>query len=300
MKKKDTIEAVALPPGWKQYTAPIPEHLLRKKGEPFKLTRPVSNNQLNYFEISPKHWLHYILKERTPSTPAQIQGSVTHALAFEPDQVEKEFYVFDKSQMPYPASTLTKRENKAWKEDQLQLADGRDLVTPEQLLKAQRMLNEVWDHPRARELMEAKGKYEKEKNWQYSGVKCMGKLDKVTPAFIMDLKTVRDASPRKFQRTLFNEGTYRQGGMYLDGDMGGVYVGDNSKEFYYIAVENEEPHAVSVHRLTPEVIAFGLGRYRHFVDGLKTCLEFNDFPGYDFHLIENEFDVDMPYFTPGE
>jgi len=51
---------------------------------------------------------------------------------------------------------------------------------------------------------------------------------------------------------------------------------------------------VSVHCLSEEVISFGLGRYRFLVELLKTCVDHNDFEGYEFHHIEPEFDVHLP------
>lgn len=44
-------------------------------------------------------------------------GNYYHAYINEPDIIDKEFFIFDKSKRPFPDSTFAKKENKQWKED---------------------------------------------------------------------------------------------------------------------------------------------------------------------------------------
>jgi len=258
----------------------------RQKGK-FKLPREVSNNQLNYFERSPRHWLHYVTQPPAPTTPARLLGSLTHTTILQKEKLTDDYYVIDPAQRPDPNMTFAANVNKVWKADQIAIAGTMEIVTPDQMKEAENMANALYDNARARELLQCGKEFEKKIYWKYHGIECMGIEDISAPEFIADLKTCQDASPRKYQKDIFNTGAYRQGGMYLDGEMGGSFVGDPFKEFYFIAVESSPPYGVSVHCLSEEVISFGLGRYRFLVELLKTCVDHNDFEGYEFHLMNH-------------
>ena len=65
--------------------------------------RPLSYSSLKSFSISPKHYISYLTKERTPPTAALIQGSVFDILLLTPEDFEKKLYIAP----PYEHSART-------------------------------------------------------------------------------------------------------------------------------------------------------------------------------------------------
>jgi hypothetical protein len=241
---------------------------------------------------SPAHWLTYINKERTPPTPAMVLGSFGHALILEPETIDRKFLIVDIDSMPEPTKDFRTKANADWKRQLYEDAGERIVVLPETFDIATRCVDATLNEPEARRYLA--GIKEEQIFWSYASLECTGILDIRGDGYVADLKFLRSADPRDFARDLFKNGRYRQGGMYLDGLHGGEFVGDPDYDFVFIAVETEEPHGVSVHRLDTEVIALGVSEYRSLARQLNDCLQADYFPGYMHRSISGAFDVTLP------
>lgn len=261
-----------------------------------KPERPISNSQLTAFRKSPLHWKQYI-SEKKEQTDAMIFGSLCHRKALLPDLVEKEFFLMDLSQKPEPDKDFRNAKNRDWKEAQIAEAGERLVILPDDGIRAQRAVDALRnDSVASKYLM---GEYEAKLDWAYQGLNLTGIRDINSPEYIVDLKFVNDADPRTFRKYIFNNEIYRQGGMYLDGEMNGEFTGDPHKRIIFIAVETSEPFGVSVHELDFEVINFGINEYRLLAQQLKDCIDNDYFPGYSFRNINGSFDITLPnYLSP--
>lgn len=259
--------------------------------------RPISNSQLSAFRRSPAHWKQYI-EQKKEQTPAMVLGSLCHCMALRKDDVSKEFFMLDKSQMPEPTKDYRTTVNAVWRDKQIELSGDRMVLESEDWNRASKAVEALMNDSVATQYL--KGEYEKDLKWSSLGLEFYGIRDIFSNDYIVDLKFVQNADPRVFQRVLFNEQIYRQGGMYLDGEMNGHYTGEPHKRVLFIAIETDEPFGVSVHELDAEVINFGVNEYRMLAGQLKDCIDNNYFPSYSFRNINGSFDVYLPTYIANE
>lgn len=261
--------------------------------------RPISNSQLTAFKRSPAHWLHYVTQPKK-RTEAMLLGSVAHCLALQKDKFESMFHLMDLEQMPEPEKDFKTKVNRIWRDEQFELAAGKDIVSTDHVNQAKKMVEALYNNEVSLKYMQEGKEFECKLEWNCLGLKFLGIRDITADEFIMDLKFVTNADPFAFQRYLFKEGVYRQGGMYLDGEMNGEFTGDPHKRVLFCAVEQMEPFGVSVHELQPEVISMGISEYRMLAQQLKMCIDADYFPSYQHRSINGSFDVFLPTYIATE
>lgn len=259
----------------------------------------ISNSQLTAFKKSPAHWLQYILEEKI-TTPAMLLGKVAHCLALQPEKFKDQFVIYDEKKRPRPDMNFNGKENRKWRNDLIEQAKASKLILVDKETHdhATNMVHELKRDFEAKKWLD--GEYEKDLRWKFLGFTFYGIRDITHNDYIVDLKFVQSADPFVFQRYLFREGVYRQGGMYLDGEMNGQFTGEPHKRVIFIAVESSPPYGVSVHELDYEVINAGVNEYRRLSEQLKECIDANFFPSYSFRSISGTFDVTLPNFLPTE
>lgn len=259
----------------------------------------ISNSQLSAFKKSPAHWIHYIT-EKKERTDAMLLGSLSHCLALEKDKLKDKFIIFDDNKRPEPSMNYGSKKNKEWKAALANEAkeNKMELVSKEIHDQAINMVDALQSDSEAKKWLD--GEYEAKLEWKFLGFNFLGIRDITHDDYIVDLKFVQSADPFVFQRYLFKEGVYRQGGMYLDGEMKGEFTGEPHKRVLFIAVENKPPYGVSVHELDFEVINAGVNEYRRLAEQLRECIDAGHFPSYNFRSIEGRFDVNLPNFLPTE
>lgn len=264
-----------------------------------KLPQYISNSQLTAFKKSPAHWLQYIT-EKKERTEAMLLGSVSHCLALQKDQFDAKFVVFDEKKRPKPDMNFNGKENKEWKQNLFEQAkkDNLELVSKEMYDEAINAVDALKNDGEAKKWLD--GETESKLEWKFLGFNFLGIRDITHPDYIVDLKFVQSADPFIFQRYLFREGVYRQGGMYLDGEMNGEFTGEPHKRVIFIGVETKPPYGVSVHELDFEVINAGVNEYRRLSEQLKECIDAEYFPSYNFRSVTGTFDVTLPNFLPTE
>lgn len=261
--------------------------------------RPISNSQLTAFKRSPAHWLQYVTERKEPTAP-MILGSLAHCLALEKDKLDESFFLMDLEKMPMPDKDFRTKVNAIWKEEQMELAAGKTVIDTKMMEQAKKMVEALYNDSVAVKYMQDGKQFESKLEWNCLGLSFLGIRDITSDEFIADLKFVSNADPFAFKSYLFKEGVYRQGGMYLDGEMNGEFTGDPHKRVLFIAVESSEPFGVSVHELQPEVINFAISEYRMLSGQLKMCMDADYFPSYQHRSINGSFDVFLPSYIATE
>lgn len=261
-----------------------------------KLPEYISNSQLNQFRKSPAHWLHYVTTPKE-QTEAMVRGSLAHALSLEQPLNDK-FFIFNPDERPEPDKTFGSNKNKEWKASLYEANAGKMVIDTDTVRECQAMKDALYNDTEARKYLV--GEYEAPLKWNCLGLSFYGIRDISSDTYIVDLKFVQSADPRDFRRYLFREGLYRQGGMYLDGEMGGEFVGDPHKRIFFIAVEQTPPYGVSVNELDLDTIMYGVNEYRMLAGNLKSCIDANHFPSYSYRNINGSFDITMPPFHESE
>ena len=121
--------------------------------------------------------------------------------------------------------------------------------------------------------------------WNERGVDCRAMLDWLRDDLetIDDLKTTSDASPRGFQRKVWNLRYDIQAAFYLRAVAGWLrfkWHPIKPPRFRWVAVETEYPYLVTVHEMSKAALANADARVDDAIDLWHRCLETDDWPGY--------------------
>lgn len=232
---------------------------------------PISNSRLTAFKRSPLHLIHYLTRPKE-STPAMEFGKAFHMALLQPD-------LFPASYVVAPSFDKRSKEGKdRWAEFQASLKDDQNTVSLDDYNKIQRMVDAVMNNGFSADLITNLIEREKEVTWSDSetDLPMRGIVDGISSAYIIDIKTCADADPNKFQRDAVNLSYHRQAAIYVDSQ-------PNPLDYYLIAIEKDEPHGVSVHELSPELIEVGRSNYRFLLNEYRNWVEDGCAPyGYEY------------------
>lgn len=205
-----------------------------------------------------------LLGKRPPAqdSDALAFGRLVHTVILEPHRLDQ--YAVLNADVIGVKADGTKADNprntKAWKDavfaaqrDGLTVIDGRTLA------KAEAMADAVQNHPEAGRLLAAATEHEVSMYAEHpTGAPVRGRLDLLGPSFIVDVKTCRDADPKKYDRVVDGLMYHVSAANYLDiARANGLDV----DEFLFICVETEPTlggeYRVSVLELHKDAIEKG-------------------------------------------
>lgn len=240
---------------------------------------------------SPEKYLWHTTHPDDEPTPALVFGAMVHKLMLEPETFRDEYVV-----APF-VDRRTKEGKAAWQEF-LDSAEGRTVITAEDLAKACDMVDAVKRHRIADRLINGAGEHEKAFFWTDpdTGEKCKARVDvlvgKGEDTMIVDYKTAADARTDIMNRKIFQFGYHVQGYMYSQA----VRINLGLKElpaFVLVVQEKKPPYSVNVIRLTKDVIMAGEDDFRLFIGMLHQCKE----TGY-FYGLNGPFDEMNEAYPP--
>lgn len=123
-------------------------------------------------------------------------------------------------------------------------------------------------------------------------------LDGKGDDIILELKTTRDADPKKFYRDCLTYDYHMQAGIYVEGIRCREF---KFPDHYFIAVEKEAPFGISVLKSDAGFIKYGQKMYRRAMDMMKYCIEKREFESsYEFHSITGYHNLELPYYMTKE
>ena len=227
--------------------------------------KAASKSTLDLIHRSPAHYRYAPKKDQT--RPMTI-GSAVHKAILEPDTF------FDH----YRVTSALKRTDKAYRDAVSELGPDYTLTTPEGD-KITGMMDAVWRHKRAAELLrecphkEVSGFVVD----PISGLLCKHRPDAMGDSLIVDLKKCQDARPDAFSRAIAAYRYHVQAALYSDQH---EWITGNVPVWYFIAVEEDPPHAVMVYELELETLQFGRRAYRRDLDRLAECRKHDKWPAY--------------------
>ena len=241
----------------------------------FLTTRPLSFSSLKEFHKSPKHYIAYLTK-KWKQTPDMLVGSALHCKLLEPEKYSDRYAV---------APECDKRgiECKSlWAKFAI-ANEGKDLITQDQQVLVDAMLQAVKTNAPAWELFNQIGQTEAKKEGVIAGLPFVGYIDALGDDILIDLKSCQSSSPREFMRDAYNNLYHLQAAIYHK--LTGV------KDIYFIAVEKSEPYNVTTFRLNADDNIHGENLLAHLTDQFNLCMDLNQFDkGYEFHSV-NKYEV---------
>jgi len=201
-------------------------------------TESLSHSSLNEFTKSPRHFINYKTgkKERTP---AMTFGSLVHCMILEPEEVEAR-YIPEPEDAPRRPSirqiqakkpSESSLESIAFWTDFEKQAQGKEIVSAADWATAERMKEAVYANEASRFVLDQVEETEVKIEWQSFGFSWRGYIDGKGQKVILDLKTIRDATPRMVERAILYDGYNRQAAHYLKGG------GFPKHDYYIVAVD---------------------------------------------------------------
>jgi len=237
-----------------------------------------SNSKLSELKRSPKH-LKHLLDYGSESSSSFLIGSAVHTAVLEPEKFSETYGILPEGH----------GNSKAVKEARIELADkfGDNLLTHSQVKQCDRIREAVYEHKKAKKLIDLKKNVELSLIWDdpETDVRCKARIDLVCKnGIVADLKTTTDASQKKFTSSILQYGYYRQAGMYLKACQ---VLGIEAHSFVIIACEKTSPYACAVYSLDPALFNIGWDEIRQQLKVWKKCQETGKWPSYNNEDVVN-------------
>ena len=230
----------------------------------------------------------YAYRRENPQeqTPAMRLGSLTHAVVLEP-----EVFAHSVIARPEGIDRRTSAGKLAWAEFEVQ-AEGKEIVTGEEMAKLAAIRDAVHAHPAAAKALAGSPTIEQSIFWVNDGIACRCRPDAVTEkGVIVDLKTTRDASPEGFAKSIAQYRYHVQAAFYSDGYR--AAFGESPRGFVFIAVETEPPYLVAVYVASEAMTHRGRIDYHVDIDTFRCCQEADEWPGYSNWTLT----IDLPKWS---
>lgn len=235
----------------------------------YRGARAVSCSTLKRFADAPAK-AHVSL----PETDSMRAGRLIHSAVMEA-------WSFDAR---YQRTDLDRRGTKAWQEEEAAaLSTGRTLIKASEYEQMAVIRDAVHAHPTARELLAPGLTTETAVFWDdpVTGARCRARMDGIRRdmRLILDVKTTRDASPRKFARSAAELRMHWQDAWYRDG-IAAAPGGFRPDGFLFLAVERDAPHLIAVYEMPEDTVEAGRRQVRAALHGYLDCERRGEWPGY--------------------
>lgn len=226
----------------------------------------VNWSALRHMRVSPKHFAHALKAERHDTTALKL-GRAVHTAVFESDRLLRDYVLWEGG----------RRAGKEWDAFQ-DLHTGKTILKVDEYERACAIRDAVHAHPLVPPLL-AGGQAEHVLTWtdQRSGVDCKARLDMLTGATVVDLKTSRHATdPRLFASAAWSLGYFHQLAFY---QRGARTVTGIDAPAIIIAVESAAPFDVRVYPLDEDDLWLASEQIDEMLAKLVECRVKDHWPG---------------------
>lgn len=227
---------------------------------------------------------HFLMYPRTPKkdpSDTLILGSAVHTYLLENNLFDAEYRIFDPKKLPYPDSTMGKKENKDYMESLK--AQGKPILSLNSMQQILDMTEAPMKDPLVKKFIS--GGVQEESIFFYDEASGLGL--KVRPdsrrrtnkgMIVLDVKTTQVASPKEFAKSVTKYKYDVQAAMQCDG-ISEVY-GEEVILYLYLAIEKEFPYSYCLYELEESDIEIGRMKYRNELQKIKAAIESDYFPSY--------------------
>jgi len=251
------------------------------QNETYHSSEGYSNSFLTAVLRSPAH---ATARGKWRSTRNMEIGSAFHSSTLEPDLYKRDYRIVE---CDARTSTLYKQACKDHPSAQVLTLGEAETVKG--------MTAGVYRNPKLREIIELPGKAEV----AYfavdpeTGLTIKCKFDWLTDCGVcLDVKKTQDARMYKFSQSINTYMYHMQDAFYRF-----VYrctTGEDLKEFYFGAVEEQKPHASNRWKLGPESRKKGDALFREALTTLAICIDRNEFPAYPS---DGDDEIEIPNYA---
>lgn len=224
---------------------------------------------------SPKH-LRYEADNPREATPALTFGRAVHTAILEEHLFEEQFAVRPKVDRRTKAG---KAEYAEW----LELNDGKEILTEEQMDTCFKIYRNVMDHPRCNKLLSHKDLLKEATIFgDWGGIPVKVRLDVLCRErkIVADVKTAESAAPDAFSRSIDKWKLMGQAAYYLDVASEALGWEEGEGRFMWIVVEKHGPCEVALYTPGEKTLQAGRAIYAKAADIYDEAVSSNNWYGY--------------------
>jgi len=253
-----------------------------------KKEETLSYSSLKAFSKSPRNFIQYKLKPKTPQTESQIFGSLCDCFLTTPDEFESKFVIVDSvpssdnqkgfcndifegksKEDAYANNYKVGGLEKVW--NQLEnyitaIQSGKMVCTTKMKDEAFKITENLKKSELIMQFVDSCNAFQVKHEWTYSGWKFKGFTDAEGIRIIIDFKYTADSDPEKFERDIIKFKYYMQAGMYSEAD-------GSLPEFYFVTYDKSLNF--SIIKLDVSLLMYGIREYKYLVAKLEQCIKEN-------------------------
>jgi len=248
----------------------------------------ISRSAIMDFKKSPrKYWANYLNHDKPAKeqTTAMRIGNAFHMFILEP-------HIFQTTYLIEPSRVLLKDAGReAYELYKLQMNEiensGRPVLSQSEWGTIHSMAISLQNHSKAMKLI-GDAEYEASYFWidEDSGLKVKARPDiyHADAGIYVDIKTIDDASPENFSRSMAAYGNHIQGAMVQDA----IAVSGQGKPVetvINICVEKTYPYSIGIYIIDEAALDYGRMQYKDILLQMKKCQEENNWPDYQIQTI---------------
>jgi len=262
----------------------------------------IGSTSVKLYKKSPIHYKF----QKVESTPALEFGTLYHTFILEPDKFEKEYFVFndseicnelingafldDKGMQIFSQKPRATKIYKEWYSRQMTIAGNRKTVALDEYKMIKEMKDVLFAHPYARYLLTG-GVSELSHYTTLNDVKVKVRPDHLfkKKKICVDLKTAKTAKHEEFPRNAYDLGYHISAAMYSD-VLEQIYSPGEQWTFFFVVQEKTFPYPFNIFKASPQFISVGQYEYEILLEQHKYCLENDDYRGYQV-FADNKFGI---------
>jgi hypothetical protein len=236
----------------------------------------LSSSDISQLLQSQKHFQAYKNGDvKFEETASQKLGTAVHLAILEPHKFEDQYCYYDKSMLPYPDSTMVKKENKQWYEDFCKEKSDKIILTKDEYDKVIAMQQSVYSNSFAKDLLvdcliEHSSYGVVNHDGQDIPVRVRPDAISIKGNYFISLKTTIDASKDGFANECAKYNYHAKESFYMTCLRS--LLDENHKPLtgYFIAVENKAPYLCQVFDMNEERVYSEVSEFfqvgKHLVD----------------------------------
>jgi len=218
----------------------------------------LSSSDISQLLHSQKHFEAYSTGQiKFEETPSQKIGTAVHLAILEPHKFQQQYCYYDKAMLPYPESTMVKKENKQWYEEFCSQNSDKIILTSEEYNKVMAMQQSVFSNSCAKTLLQdcliehsSYGNIEQDNG--IIPVRIRPDAINVERNYFVSLKTTQDASKDGFGSECAKYNYHAKEAFYMTCLRFLLPEKMRPQTGYFIAVENKPPYLCQVFDMNEE------------------------------------------------
>lgn len=241
---------------------------------------------------SMNRFLKYPFKPKPNSiSDSYMIGNMVHTYLMEHNKFDYIYHVFKREELPFPESTMNKKENKEYFEKLK--TTGKHIVDMDTYIQVKTMCDNAMQNQYVKSYIE-NGKIENSIYWNDldTGLPMKARPDIWVPlkngkAVIIDIKTTDNAYASDFFATASKFNYPIQAAMQCDAVT--MATGREIEAYMYLAIEKSYPYESCLYRLVEDDIVASRLQYKDVLHQILKSVETDTWPGYGRTRIDKKF-----------